>query len=268
MSGTISEDYFSRAFTLGPTAGRELIYNIIGTDDETEAQGLLAGEAPAFYQGLELESVDVEYVGGGAWKAHAKYVRIENNNEYTFETSGGTQKITQSLGTTIYDFAGEDAYGDEVGTGPNFGGAIGVNGDTVEGVDITVPQYDFTETHYLADAVVTDAYKATLCELTSQICNAPFKGFDTGEVLFQGASGSKRGTDQWAITFRFSASRNKTGLTIGGITDIDKGGWDYLWVRYDDFEDDSAFALVKRPVAVYVEKVYYDGDFSLMSIGT
>ena len=38
--------------------------------------------------------------------------------------------------------------------------------------------------------------------------------------------------------------------------------------RYADAEDATAKAIVKVPVAVYVEKVYEDGDFSGLGIGT
>ena len=35
-----------------------------------------------------------------------------------------------------------------------------------------------------------------------------------------------------------------------------------------DAEDTVAKAIVKKPVAVYIEKVYKEGDFSRLSIGT
>jgi len=80
-----------------------------------------------------------------------------------------------------------------------------------------------------------------------------------------GASGSKRGDDEWEITFRFAASPNVTGLTVGDITGVDKKGWEYLWVRYSDAEDQKV--LVKQPTAVYVEKVYESGSFAGLGIG-
>jgi len=73
----------------------------------------------------------------------------------------------------------------ETATPPDFQGAIGVTQTEVEGVDITVPVYHFSETHDKADA-----------------------------------------------------------------------------------ENTGAGALVKRPVAAYVEKVYEEGDFSALGIGT
>jgi len=86
-------------------------------------------------------------------------------------------------------------------------------------------------------------------------------------VLFLGASGSKRSSEDWEITYRFASQPNRTGIVVGDITGISKKGWEYMWVRYRDTEDGSAKALVKRPVAAYVEQVYRDGDFSQLGIG-
>jgi hypothetical protein len=60
------------------------------------------------------------------------------------------------------------------------------------------------------------------------------------------------------------ASPNRTGITVGDITGISKKGWEYLWVRYADSEDAAAKAIVKKPVAAYVEKVYEVGDFGMI----
>lgn len=98
--------------------------------------------------------------------------------------------------------------------------------------------------------------------------NGSFKGLAAGECLFLGAAGSKRGDEDWEITFRFAGSPNVTGLSVGPITGISKKGWEYLWVRYADVEDDNAKALVKRPVAAYVEQVYDAGNFGALGIGT
>lgn len=55
---------------------------------------------------------------------------------------------------------------------------------------------------------------------------------------------------------------------MGNITGISKKGWEYLWVRYVDAEDAAAKAFVKKPQAVYVERVYEEGDFSGLGIAT
>lgn len=256
---TISEGYLSRPFTIGlQSSGRELVYDIQGTEDETVVQGLLAGSAPSSYLGLQLDSLQAEPIGGGIWKGYARYSRQEV--EYTFDIGGGTQHITQGFGTIA-------SYAPGGFTPPDFQGAIGVSEDRVEGADIPGPKYDFSETHIFSAATVTDAYKDSLLAL-SQGCfnNATFRGRDAGEVLFLGATGTNRGSGQTPITFRFSVSPNRTGMSIADITGIDKLGWDYLWVRYADFEDGTAFHLVKRPIAVYVERVFTPADFSVLLI--
>jgi len=116
---------------------------------------------------------------------------------------------------------------------------------------------------------VTQAYKGTLFRLTGKVNSGSWKGFNEGEVLFLGASGSRRGTNadsDWEITFRFAASPNVTGLSVGSINGIAKKGWEYLWVRYADQEDTSANTIVKRPVAAYVERVYDEGNFGGLGI--
>jgi hypothetical protein len=260
MAATISEHYTSRAFTLGQSAGRELVYTIFDATDEDEASAILGLTAPATYQGLVLESLSAEPQGNDVWKGFARYVRL-NDSEFTFDTGGGTNRVTQSLATVA-------SYAPSGLTAPDFQGAIGVSDDRVEGADIPGRTYQFTETHTLADGAVTSGYKGYLFQLTGRYNNATFKGFAAGECLLLGVSGSKRGDENWRLTFRFACQPNLSSLVIGDITVTAKLGWHYLWVRYADYEDSIAYALVKRPVAAYVERVLEPGDFSLLGIGT
>ena len=269
MALVISENYQSRTFTtgrIGGQSGRELVYDILGgdpsdNDEDADVEALIVATAPAVYRGRVLDSVQAEPVGAGIWKGYARYVNFENNNEFTFDTGGGTSRILQSLGTI-------NSYAPPGFVAPDFQGAIGVSDDRVEGVDIPARVFQFTETYYFADGVVNDTYKQTLFLMTGRFNNAGFRFFDAGECLLMGVSGAKRGDEQWGITFRFAGNPNITGATVGSITGIDKFGWDYLWVRHAEFEDTFAFCLVKRPIAAYIERVHEPGDFSTLGIGT
>lgn len=239
----------------------ERVYTATGSNDDSAIHAAVAGMLPATYLGLPLASYRISPIGNGNWDVAARYDSrepLESSSSYTFDTGGGTQHITQSLQTVQAKAAGG-------GTAPDFQQAISVTTDSVEGVDITVPIYTFTETHMIFDSLVTQAYKLTLFNLTGRTNNAAFKGFAAGEVLFLGASGSKRGNTLWEITFRFAASPNVSGLTLGSITGINKKGWEYLWVRYADAEDQKV--LVKQPIAAYVERVYESGNFAGLGIG-
>ena len=266
MSTEVQERGISRTSSSGRSPSTERLYWVRGTSDDLEALTALEAEAPAFHGGLPLYQVRVEEAGPDLYDGTITY-QVESSTDppgtgestFTFETGGGNEHITQSSATiALYAPPGK--------TAPDFKGAIGVTADSVEGVDIVVPVYQFTETHYLDDSLVTPTYKGTLFGLTGRVNDAPFKGFNAGECLFLGVSGSKRGQGDWELTFRFASRPNRTGLAISDITGIDKKGWEYLWVRYAEAEDAGAGAIVKRPVAVYVERVYESGDFTGLGI--
>jgi len=270
MLVTVEERAESRESTTGESASVELLYVVRGTASDIEAKATLAGATPLMYDGLPRESlhvspvfVDVDNPDGSIWEGVVRYGRTPRpetgQSLFSFDTGGGTQHVTQSL-QTVGKYAAPGQ------TAPGFGGAIGVTKDSVDGVDITVPVYNWTETHYLDDVYVSGSYKAALFRLTGKVNQSGFRGFESGEVVFLGASGSKRGEEDWEITFRFAASPNRWDLTVGSISGIRKRGWEYLWVRYVDEEDDGV--LVKRPASVYVEQVYEYGDFRQLAIGT
>jgi hypothetical protein len=244
----------------------ELTFIVKGTGDDAAARTELLAHAPASHNGLDRDEVEVEEIGDQLWLGQVRYRKagfsiIEfpatGDFDESFETGGGTQHLTQSI-STVHKYPSSGA--------PDFQGAIGATDSGVEGVDVTVRVFNFTRTHYLEDSFV-DAHRAAWYALTGRVNNASFKGYDAGELLLLGVSGGRRrGMDDWEITFRFAASPNRTNLSVGPLTGIDRKGWEYLWVLYEDAEDTGAKRLVKRPVAAYVEKVYEEGDFSLLGI--
>lgn len=261
MTATIEELFDSRSSIASEQSSHERRYIVHGSDDPNEVITLVGTTAPTSYLGMRRGHCEVNPLGNGIWECVVPYEGVVNDSQYTFETGGGTVHMTQSLSTVNrYAAPGE--------TAPDFGGAIGVNGDSITGTDITVPVFNFTETHRIPAATVNGAYKLALFNCTGKTNDSTFKGFAAGEVLFLGASGSKRGLEEWEIAFKFAASPNVTGMTLGAITGITKAGWDYLWVRFRDEADGTAKTLVKRPIAAYVERVYRSANFSTLGIGT
>lgn len=259
MTITIDETYRSREGADGDQPTAELRYVIRGTDDDSAVRDLLRATAPRFYSGLRRSDCAYEPLGGAVWDCVVNYAR-DQEPQFTFDTGGGTQHVTQSL-------ASVGRYAAPGWVAPNFQGAIGVNDGQVAGTDITIPVYNFSETHFADNDIVTQAYKIKLFTLTGRVNNASFKGFAKGELLFLGASGSRRGREDWEISYRFAASPNAANLSLGAITGISKEGWHYLWVRFTDDEDPTSNTLIKRPVAAYVEQVYPYGNFSEIGIG-
>lgn len=263
MAVTISEHYQVRV-AVGENPGAEITYMAWGSFDDADIYAALSAlPVPGTYRSIPLKDIIIEHQGGGVWECRAVY-NFESGDDttpaFSFDTTGGTAKITQAKAT----IGGYAASGYGV---PNFGGAIGVTKDSIEGADILVPTYRWTETFFFSSATVDGAFKATIFALTGTYNASTFRGFQATEVLFEGVRGRKRGAGKWELIYHFAASPNVTGLTVGSITGIAKKGWEYLWVRYHDFDDTTGGFAVKRPVVVMIERVYDPGDMSLLGIG-
>ena len=248
----------------------EVPYFVFAVEDEDEAISFANNNVPDELNNMELESIEIdERLSADTFKVTAKYKAVnievaltstgEPDSVFSFDTGGGTRHLTQSLETVLK--TPSDA--------PDYGGAIGYDGENVNGIDVTIPVMNFSETHFLRASKVSTSYKKMISELTGKVNSANFKGYVPGEVLFLGASGSRRGearSDYWEITFKFAVSPNKSSIPVGSLSMSDKKGWDYLWVRYAD-DVGSNNSVVKKPVAAYVEKVYERADFAALGIG-
>lgn len=233
---------------------------------------------------LQAESYTLEYLGDTAWQLQVTYTKDGGEDDEqreplkrsrSFDTGGATQHITQAIPSETFPF-GDQSFHTGSPAAPNMRGAIGVDGESVQGVDIIVPQLTWTESYDVPSVYVTTDYIKTLSSLTGSVNNAAFRGFAAGEVLFTGSSGSQqwdedKGDGPWSLSYKFVASANQgpdktfPSITIGDITDIEKDGHDYLWVRYEDAVENET--LFKKPKFVYVDKVYRRTDFSEIGIG-
>lgn len=190
---------------------------------------------------------------------------IEQGAIDSFNTTGGTEHI--SYGITLKDSKGIIS--------PELGAAINFDGENVNGVDITIPRYEFAKTIQVVDSFVTDDYKKIIRDLTGTTNLLDFDIFAPNEVLFLGAIGTKQITnddieDEWTITFNFVGQTSRTNIifnpdTANKFTIPKKEGWDFLWVQYEDKEDTKQFKIVKKPIAAYVVQVYEQQPFALLS---
>ncbi|NBT36224.1 MAG: hypothetical protein EBT03_11950, partial [Betaproteobacteria bacterium] len=274
MPLTWVEDNASRSATivrLGRKAASSYSksYKVFGTTDDTEvhaeANGYITGTLAYWqYPGqpnvqLRAESYSVSYLGDNAWQVTISYEKQGADDDdqrdplkraRSFDTSGGTQHITQAESGTASSGVATDTPERRYGTNaPDMKGAIGVDGNSVNGVDIVVPALTWTESYDVPHSYVTSNWIKGVAALTGSVNNAAFRGFAAYEVLFMGASGSQewddeRGNGPWSLQFKFVASPNVTGKTIGDVTGIEKKGHEYLWVRYEDAVDSDT--LIKK----------------------
>ena len=249
------ERFDSRPLNVSRDPPATLIFSLWRSDDELRIKARLEDTAPALFDGLDADNYTLDPQGGGVWLANVNY-KIRNQSSESFDTTGGTVHVTQSFGTNRF------------GTlAPDFQGAIGVSDDRVDGVDITIPAYKFSETHFIPRIFVSTSYKNKLFQLTGKVNNATFKNFAAGEVLFLGSTGQRRGREDFEITYNFAASPNIGSIVFTpSITVLNKQGWDYMWLYYADEVDNDAHRIVRRPKAAYVERVYERADFGLLGL--
>ena len=226
-----------------------LRYNIIGTEEWEDADDALGEYSyPIILGNLYRVSSSIERTAKIGWEGTVEY-EYKNTDEFTFsfDTTGGTQHLTQS-----YETLGR--YAPDGETPPDHGGAIGVNDNDIAGCDVMIPTLSFTMSR-TKTGILDPEFIKFIAGMTGRINCFPFLGFLPGEVLFEGASGSQKFTDSdselptFDLSYKFKVSPNVPMLTVGNIEVGYKRGWDYFWVQYIETDDEDANMISKSPVA-------------------
>jgi hypothetical protein len=252
--------------TTGASPSVTLRYTVTGATDENDALAAVATASPTSYNGMPRSSRSCEPLDASTFTVTVSYRpgRFESAAtsavRYEFDTTGGNEQMFVAL-STIASYAAPGT-----GTPPDMKGGINVTSDGPQGISRSVPVYNFSETHTIAAAAMTGAYKAAIFGLTGRVNDAAFKGFAAGEVLFLGARGASNANGDFEISFSFSALPNVSGATFGPFTGVTKKGWDYLWVYSAEEEDSTAKRVVRRPVSAYVMQVFPYGNLSGLGI--
>lgn len=255
---------------------RERHFLATGSLDENEVEAAAIAQLPLTENGIGQRKITVEPldIERGYWEVTANYSRgggvvipEAGESEYEFEIGMETHHVTQSRATMAW-YAPP---GVDTAQIPDFDGAIGVSDDGIAGVDIMGPVSRFSETHHMPASVVTPAYRNRLHEIAFCMNQAPFRDFDAYEVLFVGARGGKRSSDEvWPVTFHFKVSKNVWKQQIGPFPEVKKAGWDYLWFHYQKqalVEEEVVKRVALQPAFAYVERLYRVADFFDLGIG-
>lgn len=246
-----------------------IYYLVSGTDQDAAALAAVSDFAPVSFQGIPRQSLAVnERLTETHWKIEARYAGDNENSEeqteeeeeepqFNFDVSGGSRRIITGLKQKAkYPANAPDSQGINDG----------------EGVDIVIPVCSISETHYFRPSKITTAWKRKVASMVGCINGKSFWGFEAGELLFTGCSGTRTGdksSDKWQVTFRFSVQMNQSNIPVGTLCNATKRGWDLLWVRYKEQEVDvgnGKKAVLNVPVAAYIEQIYPEANFSSLGI--
>ena len=265
MSFIWTEKPDSRSTTESPRS--EVLRYVTGrSGDGTFIRGLATASTPAILEGLFRKDIKVTPLGGGMWDVDVEYGPQEppkvGEFRLRFDTGGGTVRKTHAI-DHIASFAAPTK------TATDHDGAINVHDRRAEGTDVIIPQFRWSEDWTFSSVFANWDYARNIIKpLTGLVNDAEFRGFPAGQVLFAGSTGSasNQEPDQTMVTYNFWQQDDVEGLTVSPVTGVDKAGWEFAWVEYESVEDTKALAT--RAIAVHVEQVYDEGDFSLLQIGS
>jgi hypothetical protein len=98
MSTVVVEKWESRSASEGESPTTDLVYVVMGTDNDLTAKTAIEAELPATYDGLVYQDYTIERVGDEAWLVEARYglqsPKDTGDSTYQFETGGGSQRIS------------------------------------------------------------------------------------------------------------------------------------------------------------------------------
>jgi len=264
----------------GRNTKRKMLYHVLGSDVDGDIKTAILAKAPALFSAngidLVLDDISKTQIGPEFWAAEVSYIdpekqedkekRAENTLVASWDTTGGTQHISTSLETR-----GSARRSLSHDPPENFGKAIEVTENGVNGTDVVVPLLRLELEYKFPNASVTDAYIRKLRDLTGTTNNGTFKGWEQGDLLFLGSSGRQATKGGITARFIFAAGKAITGSfgyydEAGDPADLTKRAHDHLWYYFAREAGDES--IVQRPKWLYIERVYEETDFAEIGIGT
>ena len=264
----------------GSCRSAKLNYLVSGVSaDESDPGAAILQEirniAPHELDGAKLARVTLtQNHGGGIYEVQAEYEQSASEYQsrkkigdrlWIFDTTGGREQVYHGRLLKKECEKGSDYL-------PDPGTLINWNGKNDERFHVAgsakiVPAMRESCIAVFRNSDVTAKFRRTIMELTGCVNNAPFHSWESGEVLFLGATSSLPvRNDQnvfiTEITFRFAVRRNQTDLEIGGVKMGSAEGWDIPW--------SITLPHLKggKPVTAgaYLSSIYEKGDFSLLKL--
>jgi hypothetical protein len=279
MAGTLSERNESRSY--GSDGSATLVYNWRGAgSDAAAAYTALLAALPATFDGKtretapQMDPVVIDTVGGtGDYLVTCRYMPVTSQPQAAAEIT--VRIATQSRNQHITQAYAHVASYPASPTPPDHKGAIGVTKDGVDGCDVDDPEIAITVMRRYT--LTTLPATATLMALRGKVNSDTVSIKDTrknrtwslagGELRCTGVEEGLLAADGLVdVAFQFVASENKTGLTIGTITDVAKKGHEYLWVEYLD-SIDAGGRKICTPLYAHVEQVYPTTAMSGLGLG-
>jgi hypothetical protein len=308
--GVQSRDFDLKAILAAP--------GLVGYD---AAEAFAVRKFPEFRRGHKRTNIRVDPIGGGYWVATAHYsnssliVRYRGQqwvrfSSWEWETSEKSEKITQAWTDSQANpgvpananayvkayRASDNVFGAEGPTQPGFSGipdfkgGIGIDADSVNGVQKPFSVFNWNETWIypasfinvkMPNRLVPDGegegkqktiVGKSLLEVVEDNCyltnEKEFRGKPPGCILLTGVRSERMNLSKSSVlvTFSFSYCPLRKNFTVGTIVIDEKDGWDYMDIYYET--ESSGTQLVKRPKFVYISRIFGRMDFEDLGLPT
>ncbi|MBR2364291.1 MAG: hypothetical protein IKA79_03725 [Lentisphaeria bacterium] len=254
----------------------DLVYLVIGVDDEFEARDLVLNTAPEIFRNCTRDIVELDKHEGTALYFRVSYVRNgtekeedEDEDEISFDLSSSSVTMKRAYSQTSY---GSNA--------PDAGLSIGWNGKSgdqsdIAGVEVSTSTIRKSFTVAMKYKDLTVAWEKKVAKLFGKVNSSSWKGYEAGEVLFLGCSFSGINSKKtvFNVTYNFGIAFNEKNVLIGKDSNnreirIDKTGWQYVWdiVKSEYAESKKDMPPAIRIMGVYVANVYKTADLNALGI--
>jgi hypothetical protein len=246
-----------------------------GTDGPVEITAAVQAVVASIIGDYSLKAIDFDPIAPDQIEATARYELASGTvtdpedppdpgvtpPEFSLEITTNPVKITNSLQVMGFGVDGG-------ATIPNHGTLLGVQPDgTLEGIEVPQMQSNFSELWYWPTNLLTNAYRMTLEGLAGKVnFGGTFRSRPAGSVMFAGATLTTVANGVTPVRYHFTYSPPLVSFSVGGLTGINKAGWDYIeWFHQDEITSDK---LQRKLIGYRIHRVLHSGSFAALGIGS
>lgn len=227
---------------------------------------------PATGVALYLDTFTSVPVGGGVWDVSAKYSLAKRENiesqiggpRYSYSGSVKAETVLRALKETRYSRTSGAAAVDMKKN-------INWTQEGIEGVSLEFPFSTFKLTRTHPANTFTVPVLRDLRKIQKHVNSDTWKSWSPGEILFDSFEITRTDDGKEEVVSNWTYSPNFTDINAADADGekpfpefgvIPKKGHEYLWVDWIEESDSATGKKTKKPLGIYVNKVYKTASFT------
>lgn len=217
--------------------------------------------------GSSPSSVDYRRLGPRSVRVVAQYELNEPSSELTYRFSfqaRGRHRYLADSCVGVYD-AGGDVTADwetlDVNVQPQAGSAAQCLGMQIN----PLPEV-FSLEYRLANASVSATYQNAVAAMCGAFNSATFRGYAAGQIQLVRASGAKRTSSDWQLSYGFGYRPNESSVAVGDITIPTLLGSQEFWVYRALAQNSPIHAIVPYPRFAIVQEFWPALDLNNLNL--